>query len=244
MSDPTVSPDTLTLLAGYDTPTVCNVIELFGVRPRSAGYMNRTIQACFPDLAPIVGYAATATFRASSPAGPDAYATLEQQIEAFAHLPGPPVVVFQDLDDPPAAATFGEIMCTAYQSFGAVGLITSGAGRDLDQVHAIGFPVFTSGAICAHGYCHFPSVGDPVQVGGTTVRPGDLLHADRNGVTTIPLEIADEVAACCAEFVRAEAATLDYLNAGGATMAGLADARARSAAMIERLRRRVGRRGR
>ncbi|MBM3496746.1 MAG: RraA family protein, partial [Armatimonadetes bacterium] len=116
-----------------------------------------------------------------------------------------------------------------------------GAGRDLDQVHALGFPVFTSGAVCAHGYCHFPSIGAPVTVGGITIRPSDLLHADRNGVTTIPIEIADEVAVSCAEFVEAEAAILDYLRAGAPTREGLAAARHESAARIEALRRRVAR---
>jgi regulator of RNase E activity RraA len=56
------------------------------------------------------------------------------------------------LDSPPVAATFGKIMYTTYPSFGAVGLVTSGAGGDLDQVRKIGFPVFTNGTICSHGY--------------------------------------------------------------------------------------------
>ena len=50
-------------------------------------------------------------------------------MERFGELSGPPVVVFQDIDDPPVAATFGEVMCTTYQTFGAVALITSGAPK-------------------------------------------------------------------------------------------------------------------
>ena len=42
-----------------------------------------------------------------------------------------------------AAATFGEVMCTTYKKFGAKGLITTGGGRDLAQVDALGFPTFT-----------------------------------------------------------------------------------------------------
>src|SRR5204863_454360 len=52
-------------------------------------------------------------------------------IDDFARVPGPPVVVFQDLDNPVMAATFGEVMCTTYKTFGAAGLITSGAARKL-----------------------------------------------------------------------------------------------------------------
>src|SRR6266446_6250936 len=181
----------LALLRQFDTPTVCNVVELFDLRPRTAGYMDGRMQACYPKLPPMMGFAATATFRSAAPprAG-DVYAGLGDQLAAFAELPGPAVVVFQDLDDPVAAATFGEVMCSTYKAFGAAGLITSGAGRDLDQVEALQFPCFTNGTICAHGYCQIIDINVPVHVGGLTVQPGDLLHGDRNGVTTVSAEIA------------------------------------------------------
>src|SRR5213592_4492956 len=135
-----VSAADLDLLRRYDTPTICNVVELYDLYPRTAGYMNATIQACYPKLPPMVGYASTATFRsAAPPRSGNVYAGLGEQVASFAELPGPAVVVFQDLDHPVAAATFGEIMCTTYQAFGAAGLITSGTGRDLDQVEALGF---------------------------------------------------------------------------------------------------------
>src|SRR5262249_55864120 len=107
---------------------------------------------------------------------------------------------------------FGEISCSTYKRFGAAGLISTGAGRDLDQVEALNFPCFTSGTICAHGYCHLPSLGVPVQVGGLTIRPGDLLHGDGNGITVIPLEIASEVAHACAEALAGEAVIMNYLK--------------------------------
>jgi regulator of RNase E activity RraA len=231
----------LELLAKYDTPTVCNVIELFNVRPRHKGYMDQRIQAAFPELPPMVGYATTATFRASNPGGNSPYSSLEKQVLAFDEVPGPRVVVFQDLDEPSSAATFGEIMCTTYQTFGASGLVTSGAGRDLTQVRALDFPVFTNGTICSHGYVSIPAVNVAVNVGGLVIRPGELLHGDCNGVTTIPLDIASEVAQVCAEFMQAEAVILDYLRSGKATSSGLAQAQAESHAMIARLRQQLAR---
>jgi 4-hydroxy-4-methyl-2-oxoglutarate aldolase len=239
MDEKPLSSIELERLRCYDTPTICNVIELFAIRPRSSGYMDRRIQACFPELPPMVGYAATATFRSSAPGRASIYASLEQQVAGFSQVPVPPVVVFQDLDDPYAAATFGEIMCTTYQAFGAAGLITSGAGRDLEQVRALDLPAFTNGTVCSHGYCHILSVHVAVQVGGVTLHPGDLLHGDRNGVTTIPLEIASEVADACEEFMRAEAVVLQYLRAGSPTVQGLAEANSTCAQIIERLRERV-----
>jgi len=239
MNDTVLSKESLELLGKYDTPTVCNVIELFAVRPRNEGYMDRRIQSCFPALGPMVGYASTATFRSAAPAGGDAYSSLEKQVAAFSQAPSPPIVVFQDLDDPCAGATFGEIMCTTYKAFGAAGLITSGAGRDLDQVGALEFPTFTNGAICSHGYCCIPEIQITVDVGGVTVRPGDLLHGDRNGVTTIPQDIASDVAGACEEFMRAEAVVLQYLKADDVTVAGLSQATGECHRMIDALRRQV-----
>src|SRR5438552_952064 len=138
----------LSRLTQFDTPTICNAIELFEVRPRSSGYMDGRIRACFPEMPPIAGYAATATIRCAFPRSESAvYGSLDEQVARFSEIPGPPIVVFQDLDDPPVAATFGEIMCSTYQAFGAAGLVTSGAARDLEQVRRLGFAAFSNGVI-------------------------------------------------------------------------------------------------
>jgi 4-hydroxy-4-methyl-2-oxoglutarate aldolase len=226
MSSIQVPASVLDQLRKFDTPTICNVLELFDCRSRIAGYMDARMKACYPTLPPMVGFASTATFRAAAPPrGGDTYAGLSTQVEKIAATPGPKVVVFQDLDDPPVAATFGEVMCTTYKAFGCVGLITSGAGRDLDQVEPLKFPCFTSGTICSHGYTQIVELEVPVRVGGVWVNPGELLHGDRNGVTTIPVELAALVAEACPAFMTAEAAILDYLKAGNVTASGYAVAR-------------------
>ena len=88
-----ISVSDLELLSKYDTPTICNVIELFDIRPRDKGYMDHRIKACFPQMPPMVGYASTATFRsASPPKSGDIYSSMSDQVESFAELPGPAVV--------------------------------------------------------------------------------------------------------------------------------------------------------
>jgi regulator of RNase E activity RraA len=230
----------LELLRKYDTPTICNVVELFDLCPRTAFYMDRRIEACYPKLPPMVGYATTATFRsACAPKSGNVYAGLGEQLAAFAELPGPPVVVFQDLDSPVRSATFGEVMCTTYKSFGAAGLITSGAARDLDQVEALNFPCFADGVICAHGYCHILNVNVPVYVGGIHVHAGDLVHGDRNGVTLIPNAHASAVANACPELAAAESLVLDYLKAGKPTVAGFNEARKACKDRVDALQRKL-----
>lgn len=221
-----LSSDQLAELRKFDSPTICNAVELWNLRPRNTGYMNSSIKACFPAFPPMVGYALTSTFRSMAPPrGGDVYGSIGAQLDAFSAIPGPPVIIFQDLDEPCASATFGEVMCSTYKRFGAQGLITSGTGRDLAQVESLGFPAFTNGAIAAHGYCHIIAINVPITVGGMIIYPGDLLHGDLNGITTIPTEIASEVPEVCLEIARAEAIILDYLKQGDVTVAGFNTAR-------------------
>ena len=148
----------------------------------------------------------------------------------------------QDLDDPLVAATFGEVMCTSYQAFGAVGLVSSGSGRDLEQVRALGFPVFTDGVVASHGYFRAVDIHVPVQVGGVVVAPGELIHGDLNGVTTIPLDIAAELAAVGDEFVAAEGLILEAVRGDDRSPERLDSVRAEAQAIFASLRERVARR--
>jgi regulator of RNase E activity RraA len=239
----TANPSVLTTLRKFDTPTICNVLELFDVRPRTAGYFDGRILPCYPKLPPMVGYACTATFRAGSPArSGDVYAGLGKQVEAIVAMPGPAVIVFHDIDDPVTSATFGEVMCTTYKAFGCAGLITTGAGRDLDQVEVLDFPCFTNGTICSHGYCQVVDLQTPVRAGGVTVYPGDLLHGDRNGVTTIPNDLAAAVADACPEFMAAESVVLNYLKAGKVDVKGYNEHRNECHRLIEVLAKKLKKR--
>lgn len=238
-----ISNATLDKLREFDTPTICNLIELFDVRPRNTGYMNERIQARFPEMPPMVGFASPVTVRSLTPPTATAgdYNWLQEHVGRFDDLPGDVVVVQQDLDAPKVAATFGEVMCSTYQAFGAVGLVSSGSARDVDQVRALGFPVFTDGVICSHGYFHTVELHVPVNVGGVVVRVGDLLHGDANGVTTIPLDLADEMAEIADAFVAAENIVIHAMRAKEPTLTDLKDAQAESKAQIAQIVRRVKR---
>jgi regulator of RNase E activity RraA len=237
----TITQATLDKLANYDTPTICNVIELFDIRPRNVGYMDGRVKCDFPELPPMVGFAATAQFRADAPpSGGDAYGSLQLQLEQFAELPGPAVVVFQDADDPAVAAVFGEVMCSTYKAFGSVGLVTNGGGRDLEQVRELNYPVFTGNTICSHAYCHMLHLGLPVRVGGLMVNQADLLHGDANGVTNIPPHLASEIADVGEEFLSAEAIMLDYVKApGDKTVAKFNELREEFQAVVAKLKSRL-----
>ena len=231
----------LAKLRECDTATICNVIELFEIRPRNRGFMDRRVKAAFPDLPPMVGFASTATCRTFTELPRRAAPKVPDLIGRFEELSGPAVVVMQNLDTQGSAAIFGDVLCNSFKAFGAAGLVTDGPGRDFAQIEPLSFPVFYDGVVCAHGYMHLLELQEPVQVGGIAIYPNDLLHGDGNGVTTIPLEIAADVAEACVEFAASEAVVIDLAQSGKASLAELHEAYAEmgrmQAALGARLRR-------
>jgi regulator of RNase E activity RraA len=140
----------------------------------------------------MVGYAVTARFAAEQPAARPGsrYDSWKYVLE----IPGPRVMVLQDMDQPPGVgAFFGEVMSTIHQRLGCVGAVTNGHVRDLDEVRALGFHFFAGGVCVSHAYVHLLDFGAPIKVGGMMVRSGDLIHADKHGVLVVPNEIAPEV---------------------------------------------------
>ncbi|HMP05094.1 MAG TPA: RraA family protein [Lacipirellulaceae bacterium] len=231
-------------LAEFDTPTVCNVIDLFAVRPRTEGYVSRDVGAAFPDLPPVVGVACTATFVSSSPSSSDdPYGCVEDLFHAIEARELPVIVACQDLDWPPRAATFGDVMCSIYQQLGAAALMTTGAGRDLAQIRALRFPVFMHSRIAAHAYCRASQVGVPIALGGLQVHPDDLIHADGNGITQVPASIAADLPEAAGEYLKCEAIVSSAIASGAATAADLAAARREMIDGISRLKGRVSRKG-
>lgn len=179
-------------LRTFSTPSIANGIETFDVRPRNEGYMLPQIRCMFPELGTCNGYAATATIRAAEP-GDDSSRVLWSHL---LKLPEPRIVLVQDLDDPPGVGSlWGEVNANIHQAFGAIGVITNGCVRDLDEMRALGFHAFARSVGVSHAYVHVADVGEPVDVGGLRVSPGDLLQADQHGVISIPAEIAAELPA-------------------------------------------------
>jgi 4-hydroxy-4-methyl-2-oxoglutarate aldolase len=91
---------------------------------------------------------------------------------------------------------FGELIATSAVKVGVRGVIVDGTVRDADALQALRLPVYARG-LCPNG-CNKDGggeVGTIIACGGVAVRPGDVIIADRDGVTVVPLEDAAEVAA-------------------------------------------------
>lgn len=213
-------PAILEGLHAFPSPTIDDALDELGLAGR-VGYASMALCCQFPALPPMVGYAVTCTVDRMPP-GSRNLDGLHELFDALAAAPKPAVVVLRYVGaDVARSCVAGDVICAAYRRLGAVGLVTDGGVRDLGGVRQRlpAFQVFSPGAVVSDGnWIQVLGVGVPVAVCGLTVRPGDLLHGDENGLLSLPLDVAER-ALEHARLVRdAEAETFDFLDSGAFTL--------------------------
>lgn len=196
-------------LQEFDSPTICNAIETFNLRPNTSGFMKPGMIPRCPISKPMVGYAATAKVSAMNPATKLNSDMLYNLYESVRETQEPVIAVIQDIDPEPVGSFWGEVQVTSFMSLGAVGTLTDGGVRDLAEAEKLGFGYFSTSVLVSHAYIHVENYDCPVDVCGLTINPGDLLHADSHGVVCIPHEIAPRLAEACRKVAAAELAVLE-----------------------------------
>jgi regulator of RNase E activity RraA len=223
----------LEALARYDTPTICNAMEIVAPERRLIGYTTKPLVCPFPDLPPMVGYARTVTIRSVLASGLPA---AEQQARRTAYYEyvgtghGPRVSVIQDIDgaDVGYGAFWGEVQSAVHKALGCLGVVTDGSIRDIGQ-WAPGFQALAGSIGPSHAYVHADSFGGEVRVAGMTVRSGDLIHADRHGAIVIPPDLAAKLPDAAELCGRRETPILEIARSADFSLEKLKAALARSA---------------
>ncbi len=207
-----VSADVLDFLRRTDTCSVANAIETFEVRMRNEGFIHGVTRCMFPELAPVAGYAVPGRIRTTSP--PIAKLCYYHRTDWWkyvASLPQPRIIVMDDADRlPGTGAFFGEIHAEIARALDCVAYISNGTVRDLGALKAARFQCFAAGTSVSHAYAHVIEFGEPVDIGGLKIAPGDLLHGDCHGVQSIPFAIADRIETAAAEITAREAELLRF----------------------------------
>jgi 4-hydroxy-4-methyl-2-oxoglutarate aldolase len=213
-SSPMPSPlpaEQLEALQRLDTCTVCNAIEQLDVRLRNEGFANASIRSILPCARPVVGYAATVCIRCSNP--PMEGHVYVDRTDWWSYLltvPAPRVVVIHDVDRSPGVGAFlGEVHAAILLKLGCVAAVTNGAVRDVPAIEEMGLECFAGSVSVSHAYAHIVDYGQPVEVGGLKIRPGDLLHADSHGVLSVPKETAAQIPALAARLLAHEHHVID-----------------------------------
>ncbi|MCU0886805.1 MAG: RraA family protein [Rubritepida sp.] len=220
----------LDALCAWDTPTICNALEIVVPQRRSHGFTVRPLTCAHPSMPPICGPARVGTIRAAHPSGRSKEADRAARIgwyEYVANTDMPTVVVLQDLDDVPGTGAFwGEVNTTVHKGLKALGCVTNGSIRDLDMV-APGFQLL--GVVNpSHAFVHVVDWGRPVSVHGMAVSHDEVVHADRHGAVVIPAEAVKAIPAAIELLSRKEAVILEMARRPDFDIGMLRDALAKS----------------
>merc|ERR1711872_377953 len=181
-------------LLKWNTPTVYNGWEQVTKNPnygRECFNLEPMIDHS-PEMGPMVGYAVTVRIQPGDVGIVEKHgATGRKGMWSFmSSLPMeiPKIVVVQDMTKPVIyGSMWGEVNATFFKSVGALGCITDGGVRDLDEMKSVGFHAMSRGVTISHSYGVMPiEVDVPVDVFGVSVRPGQLIHADKHGFLVIP----------------------------------------------------------
>jgi hypothetical protein len=215
---PPFSRAALEALRQWDTPTICNGLELVAPERRAIGFTTVPLVAADRKLPPIVGVARTGLIRAKEPPR-GAIPTREEWYEYVAAEDLPTVALLQDIDDRPGFGCFwGEVQSAVHAGLGVVGCVTNGAFRDVDMLHP-GFQIIGAGVVPSHAHVHMVQMRCQVNVAGMLAGDGDVIHADYHGAVVVPAEAVAKLPAAIELITRREKVILDAARAPGFTAA-------------------------
>ena len=186
-----ISHADLLQLKRWNTPTIYNGWEQVTKRDPGADAFNfEETRDFMPQMGPMAGFAITVVIEPSNrkhrDANPDGWAEYRSYV---AGVPGPKIVVVQDLDKPRTIGAFwGEVNSNMHRALGCVGTITDGAIRDVDEMTNAGFKALARRMCVGHAFVHPVRFNCEIEVFGRKVSPGDLIHADKHGFLVIAPE--------------------------------------------------------
>lgn len=168
------------------TALVCDVLDGLGCR---TSFLGPKIMRVW-DSPAMAGPAFTLTCRPASDVPGEPYGVLFQAL-ADRHEGAILVIAAGDL----VSGVWGELLSTAALARGLVGAVTDGLTRDVTGIVDVRFPVYATGTspLDSAGRQDFAAFGEPVTIGGVTIRPGDWIVADNLGVAVVPAAHLDKV---------------------------------------------------
>ena len=215
------------VLKQWDTPTICNGLELIVPERRAVGFTVEPMVAVDRKFPPIVGLARTGLVRARErPRGP--IPAREDWYDYVSPRGIPTIAVIQDVDDRPGFGAFwGEVQTTIHKALGVAGCVTNGSFRDLDML-APGFQIVGGRIGPSHAHIHMVQMNCDANIFGMLVHHDDVVHADFHGAVVIPADAVRKLPAAIDLVSRREKVILDVTREAGFDSQKLRDALRRS----------------
>jgi 4-hydroxy-4-methyl-2-oxoglutarate aldolase len=106
----------------------------------------------------------------------------------------PGEVLVLTMPEPVPVALVGELLATQAKGRGVAALLVDAAVRDLDELRELGLPIWARYVrVCGADKSVPGVIGEPVQVGGATIRQGDAVVLDTDGVVVVEQERVEAV---------------------------------------------------
>jgi regulator of RNase E activity RraA len=180
----TFSPEIIQAFRKITTASVADALWGLGV----SGHMDHEIKPFMK--VKIVGPAVTVREEPTTERIPPSHA-----LELIDNSPAGSVIVIA-IDGFRDVAVWGGLMTAGAVVNGIEGAVLDGGVRDVEEIERdFGFPVFSRSICPATTVGRFKTVAanEPINVGGVTVNPGDLIVGDRDGVIVVPAKLVEEV---------------------------------------------------
>lgn len=180
------------LIAGFKKSypaSVSDAVELVTGKNGTMGHDMKLVNGV-----PIVGRAVTSLVKPAPPEQATPALSTKHSVEMIDEAkPGEVgVIVMEGTLD---IAAMGNLMATAAKVRGMAGMVLDGAIRDVWDIRRMGLTVYARSLSPRTAVGHYATVARniPVECGGVTVRPGDIVVADEDGVVVVPQEQAEAV---------------------------------------------------
>jgi regulator of RNase E activity RraA len=218
----------LDALAQWDTPTICNGLELVVPERRAFGYTVEPMVCLYPKAKPIVGLARVGMIR-STEAPRGKVTDRADWYDYVAATDFPTIAVIQDIDGRVGyGAYWGEVQSTIHKTLGSIGCVTNGSFRDLDM-WAEGYQMIGGRIGPSHAWVHMVEFNKPVNIFGMQVGHDDVIHADYHGAVVVPADAVRKLPAAIDLISRREKVILDFCRSPDFTPAKLREVLKRSA---------------
>jgi 4-hydroxy-4-methyl-2-oxoglutarate aldolase len=127
----------------------------------------------------------------------------------------PGEVIVLTMPEPRPVALVGDLLATQAKAHGAAGMLIDASVRDIDTLAELGLPIWARWVRVRGATKDIPgTIGEPVQVGGATIRQGDIVVLDADGAAVVEAERIDEVLEASRERERKERVKRVKLQAG------------------------------
>ncbi len=203
-----LSSKDLIRLQSWDTPTICNALDIASPERRLEGFTSKQLVSVGV-TGSVCAYVKTAKIITKSKPLSNAKEQRNDYYRYISEDPKPSVIIIEDEDNPHGFGAFwGEVNSAIHLGLGVKGLVTNGVVRDLDQ-WANGFSALAGSIGPSHAYTQVKEFGNTVCVFGMEAKDGDIVHFDKHGAVIIPQDVIKSIPEIIEQQSRKEAVILE-----------------------------------